>query len=181
MTATQSLIRANEKGELLGPAGAKIQHAMSRTSDRELSILERKGVYQEGSLLAPPASLAGRAFKTVFTSPLDRLQRNKELIGISQTFEVIRPLAAVDPGVLDNFDGDEIVRLAADISGVPRKALRQRGEVEQMRQQRAEAAARTADAEQLKREGEAAQAALPAVGAINELLGNGGPQLPAGA
>ncbi|MGH6883266.1 MAG: portal protein, partial [Hypericibacter sp.] len=52
MTATEAMIRANEKGELLGPAGGKIQQAMGREVERLAGILERKGAMKKGSALA---------------------------------------------------------------------------------------------------------------------------------
>lgn len=78
MTATEAMIRANEKGELLGPAGGKIQQAMAREVERLGGILERKGAMMPGAPLAPPETLANRSFGARFTSPLDRLRRAQE-------------------------------------------------------------------------------------------------------
>jgi len=122
MTATEAMIRANEKGELLGPAGGKIQQAMAREVDRLAGILERKGVMRRGAPLAPPPSLSGRAFGARFTSPLDRLRRSQEGIGIQRTLQTILPLAQADPGIIDNFDLDEIARLTVEIEGAPHRA-----------------------------------------------------------
>src|SRR5690606_30111893 len=100
MTATEALIRAQEKGELLGPAGARIQMAMSRMFDREFGIYERKGAFDEGSALQPPESLAGRSIGVKFTSPLDKLRRSNEAVGIQRTLEIALPLAQAKPEVL---------------------------------------------------------------------------------
>lgn len=175
MTATEAMIRANEKGELLGPAGAKIQHALARLVDRETGIVERKGAYMPDSPLAPPESLAGRGFGVKFTSPLDRLRRQQETIGVSRTLEAIAPLAAAEPSVLDNFDADETARLFADVNGAPRKVLRRREEVDALRKQRAEAQAQANEIEMTRRAGEAAAAVLPAMEGANALVGNGQP------
>ena len=136
MTATEALIRANEKGELLGPIGTRIQAGLSAMTDCALTILEGKGAWQPGSVLEPPASLAGRNVKSKFNSPLDRMRRAGEMIGIQRTLEVVAPLAGVDPGVMDNIDTDEIVKLAQEINGAPKKMLRKPEDVAAIRDQR---------------------------------------------
>src|SRR5690606_13019195 len=138
MTATEALIRAQEKGELLGPAGARIQMAMSRMFDREFGIYERRGAFDEGSALQPPESLQGRSIGVKFTSPLDKLRRANEAVGIQRTLEIALPMAKADPSVMDNFDFDEIIRTTREINGAPADILRRKEEVEQIRQGRAQ-------------------------------------------
>jgi hypothetical protein len=60
MSATESLIRAQEKGELLGPAGSRIQESLARLVERESGILSRKGAYDPESVYAVPRSLQGK-------------------------------------------------------------------------------------------------------------------------
>ncbi|CAB5079608.1 Head-to-tail connector protein, podovirus-type [uncultured Caudovirales phage] len=136
MTATEALIRSNEKGELLGPIGTKIQAGLSHMTDAALTILEGKGAWRPGAALEPPASIAGRNIKSSFNSPLDRMRRAGELIGIERTIQTIGPLAQIDPSVMDNFDNDEIVKLAQEINGAPKKILRKPEDIAQIRQQR---------------------------------------------
>lgn len=119
MTATEAMIRANEKGELLGPAGGKIQSGLAMGIDREIGIIERKGAFQDGSPLEPPASLGGRGIGARFTSPLDRLRRANEAIGITRTLETMLPLVKVQPNILDNFNLDKAARHLADIWNAP--------------------------------------------------------------
>ncbi|WP_256583764.1 portal protein, partial [Pseudomonas sp. GW460-12] len=78
MSATEALIRANEKGELLGPAGSRIQESLSRLIQRELGILKRFGLFERDSLFRPPQSLQNRELGPKFTSPLDRLRKSKD-------------------------------------------------------------------------------------------------------
>ena len=68
MTATEALIRQEEKGALLGPSGSIIQAGFAANLERELAILEEKGIYEEGSQFLPPQSLAGRPIRPTFTS-----------------------------------------------------------------------------------------------------------------
>ena len=124
MTATEALIRANEKGELLGPAGAKIQAGLSRLVERETGILERRGVFEGDGPLSPPMSLLGRGFGVRFRAPLDRLRRAGELLGVQQTFEFASQIAQFDPTVLDRLDTDKALDLAQEINGAPRAIFR---------------------------------------------------------
>lgn len=70
MTATEALLRANEKGELLGPAGAKIETGIAGAIDREVDIVQRKGAFEQGSPLEPPSSVGGKNVGVKFTGPL---------------------------------------------------------------------------------------------------------------
>lgn len=123
MTATQAMLRANEKGELLGPAGGKIQAALSTMADRELAILGRLGVYRPNSPLAPPQSLSGAQIGVRMTSPLDRMRRANEGVGTTQLLNVALPMVKVKPDILDNFDLDQTVRNLREIFGAPANTL----------------------------------------------------------
>jgi hypothetical protein len=176
MTATEAMIRANEKGELLGPAGSRIQATMGQMVDRETAILGRYGVYEEGTALTPPRSLGGRSFGAKMTSPLDRIRRASELIGIRQSLDIVLPLAQTKPEVMDNFDGDEIARISVEVTGAPQRILLRREEVAATREQRAAEQARQVEAEALRAEGEAAQQAAvgaEAVAGVAQRLGPG--------
>lgn len=136
MTATEALIRSNEKGELLGPIGTRIQAGLSHMTDAALTILEGKGAWRPGAALAPPQSIMGRNIKSQFNSPLDRMRRAGELIGIERTIQSVGPLVQFDPSIMDQFDTDEIVKLSQEINGAPKKILRKPEDVQAMRQQR---------------------------------------------
>jgi len=170
-TATEAMIRANEKGELLGPAGGKIQQAMSREVERLAGILERKGALRPGSPLEPPDSLRGKNFGPRFTSPLDRLRRSAEGLGIQRVLQTALPLMQVDPGVADNFDMDEIVREVGQIEGAPQKIYKTKDERDAARAQRAQQQAVAQSLEMAKTGGEAAKNIVPAMGQMAQLAG----------
>lgn len=140
MTATEAMIRDREKGEMLGPVGAKIQDALSLLIDRELSIHTRNGLFHPDSPYAPPPSLEGSDIQILFNSPLDRLRKAEEGVGTLRTMESAYAAAQHDPSVLDNFDFDEMQRGLADINGMPQRFLRTKDDVAQLRAQRAEQA-----------------------------------------
>jgi hypothetical protein len=123
MTATEAMIRANEKGELLGPAGGKIQSALSTMADRELGIYARMGVFRPTSPLAPPPSIAGKSIGVRMTSPLDRLRRANEGVGTTQLLNIALPMAKAKPEILDNFDLDKTLRILREIFGAPAEVI----------------------------------------------------------
>ena len=123
MTATEAMIRSNEKGELLGPAGGKIQAGLSQMIDRELGIMARRGVFRPASPLAAPRSLQGLALSVRMTSPLDRMRRANEGVGTTQLLNVALPMVKVKPDILDNFDLDKTLRLLREIFGAPAEVI----------------------------------------------------------
>lgn len=138
MSATEAMIRANEKGELLGPAGARIQQGLSGNVERELGLLSRKGLYARGSAYTPPRSLVGRNAAAQFEGPLSRLRRTKEAEGTVRTLQVMAPLAQVDQTVVDNFDSDAMARGLGEVFGMPSKFIRPKDAVDAKRAQRAQ-------------------------------------------
>lgn len=129
-TATQSLIKAQEKGELLGPVGISLNEGLAMMADREIAILNRKGAFDNGSPLAMPDSLGDREVTPVFVSPLDRLRRMSELIGMQRLVEFATLLAGGNPEagakIMARFDTDEMLERAQEILGAPVSALKSR-------------------------------------------------------
>ncbi len=134
MTATEVLQRAQEKGSLLAPTmGRQQSETLGPLINRELNILSKQGV------LPPPPELLLEAqgeYEVEYVSPLSRAMKAEEGVGILRTLEMVQPLAAVDPGVMDNFDMDAITRILANTNGAPQKILRRQDDIDDMRQQR---------------------------------------------
>lgn len=147
MTATEALIRAKEKGELLGPAGARFQLSLSRMIDREQGILTRRGLYDEDSDFAVPESLQDKDIVPQMSSPLDRLRRAQEGEGIMRMLEIASPMAQIDPEVLDEIDPGWTLRELRDILGAPVRMLRDPDEVAKRKQARAEQQSALANAQ----------------------------------
>lgn len=144
MSATQAVIRANEKGELLGPAGSRVQQGLSRLIERELGILVRAGIFDRDSMFYPPESAiraGGKRLVPEFRSPIDRLRRTKEAEGTMRTLEIMSPIAQIDNSVVDNFEADTMARGLGEVFGMPTRFLRPQEQVDAIRQQRAQAMA----------------------------------------
>jgi hypothetical protein len=139
-TATEALIRQEEKGALLGPAGSSIQNGLSMQTDRELSILESKGLYEPDSRFVPPQSLQGKSIRVQFTSPLDILRKAGEAKAVVETWSFAAQLAQAKPAVLDNLDEDESLRVFHSAGRAPQSILKRKEEVADERAQKARAA-----------------------------------------
>jgi hypothetical protein len=136
MTATEVLQRSQEKGALLAPTvGRQQSETLGPLIEREIAILARQG------LLPPLPDILLEAegeYDIEYVSPLSRAMKAEEGVGILRTLEMVQPIAAVDPGVMDNFDGDVITRLLADTNGAPTKILRSQDQIAALRDQRAQ-------------------------------------------
>ena len=164
MTATEALIRQEEKGALLGPSGSIIQAGFASNLDRELSILEAKGLYDPDSRFLPPSSLAGKTVRPTFTGPLDILRKAAESRDADTVVmsAVQYAGAAQDPSVLDNIDGDEYIRIKKDASRAPQRLLRSKDEVAGLRDARQKAQQAQAGMAAIAAAGKTAKDAVPA-------------------
>ncbi|CDX39971.1 putative Head-to-tail joining protein [Mesorhizobium sp. SOD10] len=162
MTATEALIRQEEKGALLGPSGSIIQAGFAANLDRELSILEDKGLYDQDSRFRPPESLAGKAVRPTFTGPLDVLRRSAEARDTIQVVTTAMQMAQFDPGIMDNIDGDEAIRVVQSAGRSPQRIFRRKDEVEGMRGARAQAQQAQAGMAAIATAGKVAKDAVPA-------------------
>jgi hypothetical protein len=138
MTATEAMLRAQEKGALLAPTMGRQQSEMlGPMIERELDILANAGV-----LPPMPDELAqmGGDVEIEYVSPLNRAQRAEEGVAILRTLESVTPLAQIDPSVMMIFNPEMIARELSEINGVPAKVLRSREEIEQMKMEQAQMA-----------------------------------------
>lgn len=118
MTATEALLRAQEKGELLGPTvGRQQSELLSPMIERELDILSNvPGLLPE---MPPELREAGGFMAVKFTSPLDRMQQAGDGAAMNRWLEQMVPLVQVKPEVLNGINWSAWARKAADIQGVP--------------------------------------------------------------
>ena len=138
MTATEAMLRAQEKGALLAPTMGRQQSEMlGPMIERELDILARAGVLPP---MPEPLREAGGDVEIEYVSPLNRAQRAEEGVAILRTLEAIGPLAQIDPRVMMIFKPEEIARELSEINGVPAKILRSKEEMDEMVAQEQQAA-----------------------------------------
>jgi hypothetical protein len=118
MTATEILERANEKGQLLGPAiGRQQSELLGPLIEREVDALLRSG-----ELPPPPPQL--ESYEIEYESPGTQMQKADEMVSIARAYEIAAPFIAADPGLMQKFNGEEIIDRAVIALGVPRKVVR---------------------------------------------------------
>ena len=136
MTATEAMLRAQEKGALLAPTMGRQQSEMlGPMIERELDILARAGVLPE---MPDELREAQGEVQIEYISPLNRAQRAEDGVAILRTLESVTGLAQFDPDVLMVFDSKKIARELADINGVPAKVMRSEEEIMFMKDQQAQ-------------------------------------------
>jgi len=164
MTATQALLVAQERGVITAPIVGRLQQEMLRPIiHRELGLSLRMG-------LLPPMPEALREvradYRIDYTGPATRAQRIEELVGITRTIEIAAPWIQSDPGFLEVIDGEKVIRLAAEVTGVPSSVVRSEEELAEVRKAQAAAAQQQQQLAQLP---ELAKAAQSAAGAAKDL------------
>ncbi len=130
MTATEAMLRAQEKGQLLAPtAGRIMSEQLGPMIEREVDICARMGLFPP-----PPQQLidAGMEFDIDYKSPLIRMQMSDEASGIAQTLQMATSLAQFKPDVMNLFKYGDIMREFADINGMPRSLVIDADEEQQM-------------------------------------------------
>ena len=170
MTATEAMLRAQEKGALLAPTmGRQQSEFLGPIIERELDILARAGALPE----MPQALVeAGGLVDVEYQSPLNRAQRADEGVAILRTLESLAPLAQIDPNVMMVFDPEAIARELAEINGVPVKVMRSKDKIAEMQAQQASAA----QAQQLLAAAPVVSGSVKDLAQAQSLAGNAPPQ-----
>lgn len=133
MTATEALIRAQEKGILIAPAmGRQQSEFLGPQIAREVDLLSRSRM-----LPPPPQQLleSGKGIKIEYTSPLSKLMRAEEAQTIQTSVQGLAQMASVRPSVLDLVDWDQTGKEYLEASGFPAKLLLDPEQLAALRQQ----------------------------------------------
>ena len=138
MTATEAMLRAQEKGALLAPTmGRQQSEFLGPLIKREIDILAHAGAFPP----MPDVLLeAGGEIEIEYESPIMLAQRAGEGVAILQTLQAITPLAQVDPSVLDPFDMEATARILAEVNGYPAKGMRSKEDIAARKEESAQAA-----------------------------------------
>jgi hypothetical protein len=166
-TATEVLARQEEQLRLMGPNLGRVQSEfLDPLIGRVFNIMWRGGAFAA----APEELAAAPVVKVNYVSPLARAQKASEGAAIMRFVESVAPIAQAQPDVLQNVDGDAMVRGLAEAFGLPPMMLRDPRAVLQMRQ----AAAQAAEQAQMQEQMGQVAAALPGLaGAAKDLSGAG--------
>lgn len=150
MTATEALMRAQEKGALLAPTmGRQQSEWLGPMIVRELDILSAAG-----QLPPPPEPLGEIDLNVEYSSPWIKAQRAGEGLAIVNTLNAILPFAQIEPKVMKRFNFEKIPGRLAEINGMPDDLIYTDDEMAELDDQAATA--------------EAAQAAVAAAPALTQ-------------
>ena len=155
-TAYEVMVQNEERMRVMGPQLARLQSEfLDPLITRVFAIMFRANAF------APPPPIMAQypGLDIEYVSPLARAQKAQRGGATVRAIQAVMPLAQTDPGVMDNFDTDFIVRDLADAYGMPAKGLRDPREVAKVRQQRVQSQNMLT----------AAQNAAPVAGAIKSL------------
>lgn len=139
MTATEVAERTQEKMMMLGPVLERLKNELlDPLIERAFNICQRAGI-----LPPPPEEIQGRELHVSYISMIAQAQKAGALNTIRQGAQFAAELAeiqaAAGPEVLDNVDFDGALREGLAAIGATPKMIRAEEDVENARQQRAQA------------------------------------------
>jgi hypothetical protein len=170
MTATQVLDLAEKTQTAMGPTLGRLEaEDLGPIVDRTFACCQRAKMFPP----APP-ELSGRNLQTKYLSPVARAQRLAEVRGMSQTMEVLAPLAQTHPELLDNFEIDKSARRVGELLGWPRDCMRAPTVVAKMRKERAKTVEQENQFSKLVEGAGAAGQAAKALPALQQIMGGQG-------
>lgn len=136
MTATEVMQRTDERLRFLGPILGRLNNELLKPIiDRTYDILLRRG-----KMPKPPGILKNKPdLRIVYTSQIAKAQRTGEANTLQKVIQVSLPVIQAQPDVMDNFNGDKIIRNNAALFGLPTDFLNDPKAVKQTREARAQA------------------------------------------
>lgn len=118
VTATETLQRAQEKGQLLAPMiGRQQAELFGPMVTRELDILDRAG-----QLPPPPDKVRkmGRLdLEVKYESEIQTTQKKSKALSIASTIQQVEPLMQIDPSVAQVFNPKRMAAIIGDANGAP--------------------------------------------------------------
>lgn len=155
-SATEFQLRVQQIRQVLGPVFGRMQPEWyGPMVARCFGLAMRAGVLGQ-----PPQSLANRTISVVFNSPMAKSQKLEEVGSIEASLASIGQIAVAkqDASVWDGINTDEAVRQITEGRGAPASILRTQDEIDQLREQRAQA---QQQAQQQQQQHEIAQKVAP--------------------
>lgn len=134
MTATEVAERQQEKLMMLGPALHRMDEEMLTPM---LTLVY--GIMEDNGLLPEfPPELQGQEIKINYTSILAQTQKAIGVTKIERVLGIVTASAPLDPDVVDVVDFDEVVRQTSFLEGAPAKIIRDKRDIEAIREQKAQ-------------------------------------------
>ena len=165
MTATEVIARNESRMRLLGPVLGRLQSELLQPLiQRSFNLMASARLFD-----AAPEYMQTGNIEIEYVSPLAKAQRQGEIDSTLRMFEILNPLAQIEPGIFDYVDMDGLVKFVARTVGVPASVLRSENEVMGIREERQQAEAQQQEMMQAQQVAETAGAAAPALKAVGQL------------
>ena len=133
MTRGEAEIRKQEDLQQLSPTVGRLEtELLNPLIDLTIEILQNSGRLPQ----TPPQLNESDFISIEYVSAIARAQKSDEANSILRAIEVLSPFASANPGILDNFDMDEIARRTQQWFGVPEILYTDRGEMAEARDAR---------------------------------------------
>lgn len=154
MTATEVMQRTDERLRFLGPILGRLNNELLRPIvDRVFDILNKRG-----KLPDPPQILEKKKdLKIIYTSQIAKAQRTGEANTLMKVLQASAPVLEAQPDVMDNINGDAVLKYNAKMFGLPEEMLKGEEQVKATREQRAKAQQEMMAAQQQNVEADTAQ------------------------
>ncbi len=157
MTAAEVLQRTEESMRLIGPVLGRQERECLRPIVNRLFDL----AWKSGKIPPPPEILSNKEVQPKYTSIIAKAQnllRGIQMMGV---------IAGAKPNVWDNINEDEYARFSLALHGSPARVINNKSQVKAMREAKAEAANRQAQAEQMNLGSETVSNLTPAIEAMS--------------
>lgn len=143
-TATAVMDKREIRFRAMGAMTARNEvELMDAMSVRLFELMERAGMFPPA-----PQSVRGRDIRFEYRSPISLAQRQGDVEALARSVDFTTAVAQIDPGAPQNFDWNEMVRLAAKGYGAPASVIRDREAVEREREEQKAAAQMSQQLEQ---------------------------------
>lgn len=120
ITATEAMLRAQEKGQLLAPTMGRIQaELLGATIEREIDILAHAGELGQMPDELMEYYLQGGEHHIEYQSPLNQAQKAGSGVAIMNTMNALAPLVQIDQKVMLRYNLDKAAERLGRINGVP--------------------------------------------------------------
>jgi len=157
MTATEVSQRTEEKLRLLGPVlGRQHYELLKPLVNRIFNIMMRKNMFSE-----IPEVLQERNIQVQYSSKIAKAQRSADADVLVKVMNVIGPMIQLQPEIIDNVNGDLLLRYVAKAYGLPEQVLRPFDDVVQDRVERQQQQQEMAAMQQAQQMADVANKAAP--------------------
>lgn len=118
---------------MMGPILGRLNNELLKPIiDRVFGIMFRKGLLGE-----VPKALQGKDLEIRYVSQISKAQRSGEADTFTRVIQSVAAILEMQPQMLENINGDEVLRYHAEVFGLPEEMLRGREEVQKAREQAA--------------------------------------------